>query len=59
MNAPSSGCPINLTLEVLGDHWSLIVIRDLMFDNRRHARCLYGLPEIHTERTTAGSSETV
>ena len=29
MNAPRSGCPINLTLEALGDRWSLIVIRDL------------------------------
>lgn len=33
-----SGCPINLTLEVLGDKWSLIVIRDMMFGNRRHFR---------------------
>jgi DNA-binding HxlR family transcriptional regulator len=33
-----SGCPINLTLETLGDRWSLIVIRDLMFGNRRHYR---------------------
>lgn len=33
-----SGCPINLTLEVLGDRWSLIVIRDMMFGNRRHFR---------------------
>jgi DNA-binding HxlR family transcriptional regulator len=33
-----SGCPINLTLEMLGDRWSLIVIRDLMFGNRRHYR---------------------
>lgn len=30
-----SGCPINLTVEVLGDRWSLIVIRDVMFGNRR------------------------
>lgn len=30
-----SGCPINLTLEMLGDRWSLIVIRDVMFGNRR------------------------
>jgi DNA-binding HxlR family transcriptional regulator len=33
-----SGCPINLTLETLGDRWSLLVIRDLMFGNRRHFR---------------------
>ena len=30
-----SGCPINLTLEQIGDRWSLIVIRDVMFGNRR------------------------
>src|SRR3984885_2619759 len=36
--AHRSGCPINLTLETLGDRWSLIVIRDLMFGNRRHYR---------------------
>ena len=35
-----SGCPINLALEVLGDRWSLIVIRDIMFGNRRHFRQL-------------------
>lgn len=33
-----SGCPINLTLEVLGDKWSLLVIRDMIFGNRRHFR---------------------
>jgi DNA-binding HxlR family transcriptional regulator len=33
-----SGCPINLTLELLGDRWSLIVIRDVMFGNRRRFR---------------------
>ena len=33
-----SGCPINLTLEVLGDRWSLLIIRDLMFGDRRHYR---------------------
>ncbi len=33
-----SGCPINLTMEVLGDHWSLVIIRDMMFGNRRHFR---------------------
>jgi DNA-binding HxlR family transcriptional regulator len=33
-----SGCPINLALEVLGDRWSLIVIRDVMFGDRRRYR---------------------
>ena len=30
-----SGCPINLTVELLGDRWSLVVLRDIMFGNRR------------------------
>jgi DNA-binding HxlR family transcriptional regulator len=33
-----SGCPINLTLEILGDKWSLIIIRDIVFGNKRHFR---------------------
>jgi DNA-binding HxlR family transcriptional regulator len=37
-DAHRSGCPINLTLEVLGDKWSLLVIRDMIFGNRRHFR---------------------
>jgi len=37
-NEQRSGCPINLTLEVVGDKWSLLVIRDMMFGNRRHFR---------------------
>jgi len=40
-----SGCPINLTLEVLGDKWSLLIIRDLMFGNRRHFRELLSRSE--------------
>jgi DNA-binding HxlR family transcriptional regulator len=40
-----SGCPINLTLEMLGDRWSLIVIRDVMFGNRRHYGNLLNLSE--------------
>ena len=37
-DAQRSGCPINLTLEILGDKWSLLIIRDMMFGNRRHFR---------------------
>jgi DNA-binding HxlR family transcriptional regulator len=40
-----SGCPIYLTLETLGDRWSLIVIRDIMFGNRRHYVDLLKLSE--------------
>lgn len=29
-----SGCPINALLETLGDTWSLLIVRDLMFFGR-------------------------
>ena len=48
MNEPRSGCPINQSVEVLGDRWSLIVLRDIMFGNFRtygeiHSRSLEGI----------------
>jgi len=33
-----SGCPINLSLEVFGDKWSLLILRDMMFGGKRHFR---------------------
>jgi len=36
-----SGCPINLSMEVLGDAWSMVVLRDVTFGGRRHFRDLY------------------
>ena len=33
-----SGCPINLATEVLGDKWSLVVLRDMMFGDKRYFR---------------------
>ena len=33
-----SECVINQTIEVFGDKWSLLVIRDIIFVNRRHFR---------------------
>lgn len=33
-----SGCPISHTLDVFGDQWTLLVIRDLMFKGKRHYR---------------------
>lgn len=35
---PRSGCAINAAVEVLGDPWSLIVLRDIIFGNRRYFR---------------------
>ena len=31
-----SHCPINYTLEHFGDKWSLLILRDLMFKEKRH-----------------------
>ena len=39
-NTHRSGCPINQTIEILGDKWSLLVLRDLMFGRYRHFRDL-------------------
>src|SRR5580693_4868886 len=33
-----SECVINLTVEIFGDQWSLLVIRDIILMNRRHFR---------------------
>ena len=33
-----SYCPINLSLEVFGDRWTLLVLRDMMFGGKRHFR---------------------
>jgi DNA-binding HxlR family transcriptional regulator len=28
-------CPLSLALEVIGDRWSLLIVRDLMFSDHR------------------------
>lgn len=33
-----STCPISTALELIGDRWTLLVIRDLMFAGKRHFR---------------------
>jgi len=35
---PRSECFINRAVEIFGDQWSLLVIRDIIFMNRRHFR---------------------
>lgn len=35
LRQPRSGCPISIALELLGDPWSLLIVRDLMFKDRR------------------------
>ncbi|HEY8356428.1 MAG TPA: helix-turn-helix domain-containing protein [Ramlibacter sp.] len=43
--ASRSGCPINLGLELFGDKWSLLIIRDMMFAGKRHYREFLGSDE--------------
>ena len=45
MDAQRSGCPINLTLETVGDKWSLLVLRDMIFGGKRHFRELMNSEE--------------
>ena len=35
MSDQRSGCPINLSVELLGDRWSLVILRDVIFGGRR------------------------
>lgn len=40
-----SHCPINQALEVFGDKWTLLIIRDVMFDGKRYFREMLGSDE--------------
>ena len=40
-----SGCPISIALETFGDTWSLLIVRDLMFKNRRTFNDFLGAEE--------------
>jgi DNA-binding HxlR family transcriptional regulator len=38
-------CPIDFALDVFGDRWTLLVLRDLVFGGKRHFRELIQSPE--------------
>lgn len=40
-----SGCAINAAIEVLGDPWAMLVLRDIMFGDRRYFRELIASSE--------------
>lgn len=40
IDTPRSNCPINRTLEMLGDQWSLLILRDIALHDRRSFRDL-------------------
>ncbi|ESY70144.1 helix-turn-helix transcriptional regulator [Mesorhizobium sp. M0051] len=54
-----SGCPINLSLELLGDRWTLLIIRDLVFAGKRHFREFLQSDEGISSRTLAERLQTL
>jgi DNA-binding HxlR family transcriptional regulator len=40
-----SGCPIDYALDIFGDRWTLLVIRDLVFGGKRYFREFIESPE--------------
>ena len=40
-----SGCPVSLGLDIFGDKWTLLIVRDLMFNGKRHFRELLASAE--------------
>lgn len=45
IESPRSSCPISRSIEVLGDRWSLVILRDIALHDRR------GFRELLTENT--------
>ncbi|RAZ79916.1 winged helix-turn-helix transcriptional regulator [Mesorhizobium atlanticum] len=54
-----SGCPISLSLELLGDRWTLLIIRDLAFGGKRHFREFLQSDEGISSRTLAERLQTL
>jgi DNA-binding HxlR family transcriptional regulator len=54
-----SGCPINLSLELVGDRWTLLIIRDLVFAGKRHFREFLQSDEGISSRTLAERLQTL
>ena len=40
-----SGCPVSLGLDIFGDKWTLLIVRDLMFSGKRRFRELLASDE--------------
>ena len=41
----SSGCPIACSLDIIGDRWTLLIIRDLMFMGKHEYNEFLAMPE--------------
>lgn len=54
-----SGCPISLSLELLGDRWTLLIIRDMIFAGKTHFREFLQSDEGISSRTLAERLQTL
>lgn len=54
-----SNCPVNLSLEVIGDRWTLLIIRDMMFAGKKHFREFLQSDEGISSRTLADRLQTL
>jgi DNA-binding HxlR family transcriptional regulator len=54
-----SNCPINLSLEVIGDRWTLLILRDMMFAGKKHFREFLQSDEGVSSRTLADRLQTL
>lgn len=54
-----SRCPINLSLEVIGDRWTLLIVRDMMFAGKKHFREFLQSDEGISSRTLADRLQTL
>lgn len=54
-----SGCPISLSLELLGDRWTFLIIRDMAFAGKKHFREFLQSDEGISSRTLAERLQTL
>ncbi|MER9748361.1 helix-turn-helix domain-containing protein [Mesorhizobium sp. M0140] len=54
-----SGCPINLSLELIGDRWTLLIVRDMVFAGKKHFREFLQSDEGISSRTLAERLQTL
>ena len=53
-----SQCPISLSLELIGDRWTLLIIRDIVFGGKSHFREFLQSGEGISSRTLAERLQT-
>jgi DNA-binding HxlR family transcriptional regulator len=54
-----SSCPIALSLDLIGDTWSLVILRDILFGGKSHFRELLASPEKISSNILSNRLETL